>query len=123
MWLMLLLTKDKAREAFMTFQAWVKAEAGKKVGTLCTDHDGEFTTHDFLEKYVKHGIQCHLTAPYTLEQNGVIERRNQSVMVAMARIMLKAMSMSVYFWGEAVTIVVYILNRLPTQSVDGQTPY
>jgi hypothetical protein len=44
-------------------------------------------------------------------------------MVAMVRIMLKAMSMSVYFWGEAVTIVVYILNRLPTQSVDGQTPY
>jgi hypothetical protein len=39
------------------------------------------------------GIQHHLTAPYTPEQNGVVERRNQTVM-GMARSILKAMAMS-----------------------------
>jgi hypothetical protein len=33
--------------------------------------------------------------------------------------MLKAMSMSSWFWGEAVLMIVFILNRSPTQSVEG----
>ena len=27
------------------------------------------------------------------------------------------------FWGEAVMTTVYLLNRLPTRSLDGKTPY
>jgi hypothetical protein len=30
---------------------------------------------------------------------------------------------SVVFWGEAVTTVVYLLNWVPTKAVDGVTPY
>jgi hypothetical protein len=31
--------------------------------------------------------------------------------------------MSKRFWGEAVMMDVYILNRLPTRSIEGKTPY
>jgi hypothetical protein len=51
-----------------------------------------------------------------------VERRNQSVM-EMAHNMMKAMSMPSWFWGEAVLTAVFILNRSPTQSVEGRTPY
>jgi hypothetical protein len=51
--------------------------------------------------------------PYTLEQNGVMERRNQSVL-DMAHNMLKAMSMPSYFWGEVMLTMVFILNRSQT---------
>jgi hypothetical protein len=51
-----------------------------------------------------------------------MERRNQSVM-GMACSMMKAMSMPSWFWGEAVLMTVFILNRSPTQSVKGRTPY
>ena len=27
------------------------------------------------------------------------------------------------FWGEAVMTVVYLLNQLPTQTLDGKTPH
>jgi hypothetical protein len=37
--------------------------------------------------------------------------------------MLKAMVMPRWFWGEAVVTAVYLLNRSPTKSVDGQAPY
>jgi transposase InsO family protein len=92
MWLMLLATKDEALAAFTAFQARAEAEAGRKIGTLCTDRGGEFTVRSFADHCTKQGMQRHLTAPYTPEQNGVVKRRNQSV-IGMARSMMKAMSM------------------------------
>ena len=40
----------------------------------------------------------------------MVERRNQTV-VGMARSMMKAKGMLAKFWGEAVTMAVFILNR------------
>jgi hypothetical protein len=80
MWLTLLGTKDEAMNAFMAFQSRAEAEAGRKLGTLRTDRGDEFTARNFLDHCSKHSVQRHLTAPYTPEQNGVVERRNQSVM-------------------------------------------
>jgi hypothetical protein len=37
--------------------------------------------------------------------------------------MLKAAGMPGRFWGEAVMTAVYLLNRSPTRSVNGKTPY
>jgi transposase InsO family protein len=122
MWLMLLAMKDEALAAFTAFQARAEAEAGRKIGTLRTDCGGEFTARSFADHCTKQGMQRHLTAPYTPEQNGVMKRRNQSIM-GMTRSMMKAMSMPSWFWGEAVLTFVFILNMSPTQSIEGRTPY
>jgi hypothetical protein len=62
----------------------------------------------------KKGIKRFITAPYSPQQNRVVERRNQTV-VAMARSFLKSKNMPNMFWGEAVTTAVYLLNRAPTK--------
>jgi hypothetical protein len=36
---------------------------------------------------------------------------------------MKSKGLPAYFWGEAVTTTVYLLNRSPTRSVEGRTPY
>jgi hypothetical protein len=41
----------------------------------------------------------------------------------MARTLLKQSGMSAVFWGEAVMITVYILNRSPTKALNGRTSY
>ena len=41
----------------------------------------------------------------------------------MARCLLKSMGVPAIFWGEAVRTTVYLLNRAPTRSLDGRTPY
>ena len=64
----------------------------------------------------------HLTAPYSPQQNGVVERRNQTI-VGMARSLLKAKKLPGKFWGEAVSTAVLILNRSPTRALDGVTPF
>jgi hypothetical protein len=50
----------------------------------------------------------------------VVERRNDTV-ERTTRSLLKAKTLLGWFWGEAVTTVVYLLNRVPTKSVQGQT--
>lgn len=122
MWLVLLATKDGAAEALKRFQAEAQTEARRKLRTLRTDRGGEFTSNALAAHFAHTGVKRHLTAPYAPQQNGVVERRNQTV-VGMARSMMKAKKMPNYFWGEAVTTAVYVLNRAYTSSVDGRTPY
>ncbi|KAI4370868.1 hypothetical protein MLD38_019168 [Melastoma candidum] len=122
MWVVLLASKDQAASAIIQLQARIEAEAGKKMGTLRTDRGGEFTARAFADYCAEQGIDRHLTAPYTPQQNGVVERRNQTVL-GMARSMLKAKGMPGWLWGEAVITAVFILNRSLTRSVEGKTPY
>lgn len=86
------------------------------------DRGGEFCTREFNEYCERAGIVRHYTAPYTPQQNGVVEQRNRTV-VEMARSVLKQTNMPIKFWGEAVRHVVYVLNKLPTRALSGVTPY
>jgi hypothetical protein len=71
-----------------------------------------------VEARIKH----QFTAPYTPQQNGVVERKNRSMM-EMARSLLKSMEILGIFWAKAVRHSVYLLNRLPTKSMGYRTPY
>ena len=122
MWVMVLGSKGEAADAIRHAQAAAEAECGRKLRVLRTDNGGEFTAAEFASYCADEGIQRHYTAPYSPQQNGVVERRNQTV-VGMARALLKQRGMPAIFWGEAVVTAAYILNRSPTKALDGRTPY
>ncbi|KAM0916826.1 hypothetical protein ACQ4PT_009866 [Festuca glaucescens] len=122
MWVELLGSKDKAAQAIIKVQAAAEVECGHKLHVLRTDRGGEFTSATFYQHCAKAGVQRHLTAPNTPQQNGVVERRNQTLL-RMARSMMKAKQVPSMFWGEAVLTAAFILNRSFTRSVDGMTPY
>jgi transposase InsO family protein len=122
MWIALLSTKDETLDALTKIQVAAEAERDLKLKAIRTDRGGEFTSNSFASYCEDRGIKHFLTAPYTPQQNGVVERRNQTV-VAMARSLLKSMGVPARFWGEAVVTAVYLLNRSPTKSVAGMTPY
>jgi transposase InsO family protein len=122
MWIALMPSKDKAFQMFKIIKESIEVEQGKKLKAFRTDRGGEFKSVEF-EGYCKEvGVKRYMTAPYSPQQNGVVERRNQTI-VGMARSMLKAMNVPACFWGEAVTTAVYILNRVSTKAVVGKTPY
>lgn len=74
------------------------------------------TPSEFKEYCDEHGVKHFTTMPYTPQQNGVVERCNRTV-VEMARCLLKSKNLPGEFWGEAVSTVVYLLNRAPTKSL------
>lgn len=122
MWCYLLKFKDQAFEVFKRFKVLVEKFLKVKVGTFRTDRGGEFTSIEFNDWCEAQRIRRHLTAPYSPQQNGVVERRNRTV-IGMVRCMLKQTNVPQRFWGEAAKHSVYVLNRSQTRSVDSKTPY
>ncbi|KAD4178302.1 hypothetical protein E3N88_26893 [Mikania micrantha] len=122
MWTYILKTKDGAFEQFKMFKASVELQYGRKIKVLRTDRGGEFTSREFSLFCEQEGITRQLTAPYSPQQNGVVERRNRTVMNT-TRSMLNAMKMPQHLWAAAVRHSVYVLNRLPTKFLNDQTPY
>ncbi|GKA87126.1 reverse transcriptase domain-containing protein [Tanacetum coccineum] len=55
----------------------VEKQSGKDLKVLQTDRGGEFLSKEFVAFCDDHGIKRELTTPYSPEQNGVAERKNQ----------------------------------------------
>ena len=79
MWLTLLQAKSEAAKAVKRIKARAEAECEKKMRVLRTDRGRKFTSASFGKYCDEIGIQRHLTAPYSPQQNGVVERRNQTI--------------------------------------------
>jgi hypothetical protein len=122
MWVVVLTSNGEATDAIRRAQSAVEVECDRKLRVLRIDNDGEFRSAEFTSYYVNEHVQRHYSASYSPQQNGVVERRNQTV-VGIAHALLKQRGMPTVFWGEAVVITVYILNRSSTKVLNGRTPY
>ena len=86
-----------------------------------TDRGGEFTSKEFTDFCIHHGISRQLTATYTPQQNGIAERKNRTIMNAV-RAVLHEKQVPKSFWPEAVRWCVHVQNRSPTTVVSHGTP-
>uniref|UniRef100_A0A2N9EG31 Integrase catalytic domain-containing protein n=1 Tax=Fagus sylvatica TaxID=28930 RepID=A0A2N9EG31_FAGSY len=67
-------------------------------------------------------VRRRLLAPYTPQQNGVAERKNHHLL-EVVRASLFGAHMPTSYWGEAVTAAAYLINRVPSSSLQFQTPF
>jgi len=122
MWVELLASKDQTLGCCMKIMRAAEVESRRRLKGTRTDRGGEFNSAAVVTFCSERGIKHSTTAPYTPQQNGVVERRNQ-IVVEMARCLLKTMNVPARFSGEAVLTAVYVLNRSSTKSLNEQTPY
>jgi hypothetical protein len=79
MWVEFLASKDQALYYIKKIKASAETELGRKLRALRTDRGGEFNSNEFTVFSTEFGIKHHTTTPYSPQQNGVVERRNQTV--------------------------------------------
>jgi transposase InsO family protein len=106
----LLKHKPEAFDAFKIFKTEVKNQLNKTIKVLRTSRVGEYTSEILNDFYRKHGIIHQYTMLYTLQQNGVAERRNRTLM-DMVRSMMAYSDIPLSFWGEALHTAVHLLNH------------
>ena len=86
-WIYFLKNKDEAFKWFCTFKAVVENQSGKKIKNFRTKNGTEYELNEFNEFFREADIKRETTTVYTLEQNGVAERKNRTI-VEVSRAML-----------------------------------
>ncbi|GJT19209.1 retrovirus-related pol polyprotein from transposon TNT 1-94 [Tanacetum coccineum] len=82
-----LRSKDETPEVVITFLKQIQVGLYKTVRYIRTDNGTEFVNKDLTEYYERVGIFHQKTVSRTLQQNGVVKRRNRTLVEA-ARTML-----------------------------------
>ncbi|GJS55873.1 retrotransposon protein, putative, ty1-copia subclass [Tanacetum coccineum] len=108
-------------EMFKTFQNEVENQLEKTIKALRLDRGGEYLSQEFLDHLRSRGIISQLTPPYMSQHNGVLEKRNRTLL-DMVQSMMSLTTFPVSFWGYALESVACILNMVPTKKVN-KTPY
>ena len=68
-----------------------------------------------------YGIIHQTTCSNTPQQNGVVERKNQHLLEVVRASLIAAKTPTSY-WEEAITSAAYLINRVPSNSINFQTP-
>jgi len=75
----LMRSKDEAFTMFKKYKAEVENQLEKKIKVLHLDRGGEYFLNEFSSFCEEHGIIHQVSASYNLQQNGLAERKNQSL--------------------------------------------
>ncbi|KAL0403765.1 UNVERIFIED_CONTAM: putative mitochondrial protein [Sesamum radiatum] len=75
----------------------------------------------FAKFLAEQGIVAQYTMPGSPDQNGIVERKNRTLL-DMVRSMMASSKLPKFLWIEALKMAVYILNRVPTKAVS-KTPF
>src|SRR3954465_2572553 len=110
-WVFFLDDKSKVVDIFKTFTKRAQTEYEVSLKHIRSGNGTELKdTHikDFLNAY---GFTHEFSAAYTPQQNGVLERKNQTL-IEMARTMLAEYKTPIRFWAEAINIACHIINKV-----------
>nr|GEY66531.1 retrovirus-related Pol polyprotein from transposon TNT 1-94 [Tanacetum cinerariifolium] len=109
-WVKFLRSKDETPEVVIKFITQIQVGLNKTVRYVRTYNETEFVNHTMTEYYERIGIFHQKTVPRTPQQNGVVERRNRTLVEA-ARTMLIFSKALMFLWAEAVATACYTQNQ------------
>ncbi|WVZ89841.1 hypothetical protein U9M48_036195 [Paspalum notatum var. saurae] len=121
-WVHFMESKDEAFEFVHDLVLRLRNESGHAMRALRSDNGSEFKNDRFKTFCHSQGLEHQFSSPYVPQQNGVVERKNRTL-VEMARTMLDEHMTPRKFWAEAINTVCYVSNRIFLRAVLNKTSY
>ncbi|GJU94961.1 retrovirus-related pol polyprotein from transposon TNT 1-94 [Tanacetum coccineum] len=121
-WVYFLRTKDEAPDMIIDFVNQVQRNLKASILTIQTDNGTEFKNEKLRAFYAKLGIVHKTSIARTPQQNGVVERRNRTLVEA-ARTMLIFSKAPEFLWAEAIATTCFTQNRSIVHTRHNKTPY
>jgi hypothetical protein len=97
-------------------------EFGLRIKKIRSDNGTKFKNSQIQGFLEKEGIKHEFSSPYTPQQNGVVKRKNRTLL-DMARTMLDKYKTPDRFWAEAINTACYSINRLYLHQILKKTSY
>nr|GFA50603.1 retrovirus-related Pol polyprotein from transposon TNT 1-94 [Tanacetum cinerariifolium] len=121
-WVFFLHSKDEASEVIISFINKTQVNLQLQVQRVRTDNSAEFNNKTLAEFFDEVGITQQFFATRTPKQNGVVERRNRTLVEA-ARTMLTFANLQSFLWAKAIATACFTQNRSIIHKRFDKTPY
>nr|GFB66231.1 retrovirus-related Pol polyprotein from transposon TNT 1-94 [Tanacetum cinerariifolium] len=121
-WVKFLRSKDETPMFIIMFLKMIQVRLNVSVRRIRTDNGTEFVNQTLRDYYDEVGISYETSVARSPQQNGVVERRNQTLIEA-ARTMLIYAQAPLFLWAEAVATACFTQNRSIIRLHHGKTPY
>jgi hypothetical protein len=118
----LLQEKSQTQGTLKGFLGRAQNEFGLRIKKVRSDNETEFKNSQIEGFLEEEGIRHELSSPCTPQQNGVVERKNRTLL-DMARTMLDEYKTSDRFWAEAINTACYSINQLYLHWILKKTSY
>ncbi|GJW53359.1 retrovirus-related pol polyprotein from transposon TNT 1-94 [Tanacetum coccineum] len=109
-WVKCLRSKNEAPDFIIMFLKMIQVRLKVPVRRIKTDNGTKFVNQTLREYYEKVNISHETSVARSLQQNGVVERRNRALTEA-ARTILIYEKAPLFLWAKAVATACYIQNR------------
>nr|GFB34854.1 hypothetical protein [Tanacetum cinerariifolium] len=121
-WTYFLRSKDETPEVIIDFLRLVQRGLQAQVRIVQTDKGIEFLNQTLHAYFAVEWILYQISVARTPEQNGVVDRRNRTLVEA-ARTMLSTAKVPLFFWAEAIATSCFTQNRSLVIPRHEKTPY
>ncbi|CAN0899653.1 Retrovirus-related Pol polyprotein from transposon RE1 [Linum grandiflorum] len=121
-WIYFLRMKSELEAVATEFVNMIQTQFSKSVKIIRSDTEGEFNSASLHAFYKSHGILSQQSCPGVPQQNGLVERKHRHVL-KLARAILLHSGVPSQFWVEAVHIVVHLINRQLTPTLQNRSPF
>src|SRR6266498_3557613 len=121
-WMFFLQKKSETMSIFKKFAKRAQNLFGNSIVKIRSDNGIEFKNSHIDDYCDEHEIKHELSSTYTPEQNGVVERKNKTL-ITLARSMLDEYGTPERFWAEAINTACYASNRLYLHRLLKKTAY
>nr|GFC65737.1 retrovirus-related Pol polyprotein from transposon TNT 1-94 [Tanacetum cinerariifolium] len=121
-WTYFLRSTDETPEVLIDFLRLVQSGLQAQVRVVRTDKGTEFLNQTLHAYFAAEGILHQTSVARTPEQNGIVKRRNRTLVKA-ARTMLSATKVRLFFWAEAIATTCFTQYRSLVIPFHEKTPY
>lgn len=120
-WIRLIKSKDEASSELIAFTKMMATQFNVKIKLWFADGGGEYSK---AKEYCKaEGINWSSTQAHAPDMNGPAEKKGKDI-ATKGLALLHDSGLPTSLWGEMMKTAVYIMNRTPTRSLEGNiTPF
>jgi hypothetical protein len=121
-WTFPLRLKSETFATLSNFFAYARTQFGASVKAVQCDNGREFDHSSARTFFLTHGTILRMSCRYTSQQNGRAERILRTINNIVRSLLFQA-SLSPAYWADTLHTATYLLNRHPTKTLAGRTPY
>nr|GEY20522.1 retrovirus-related Pol polyprotein from transposon TNT 1-94 [Tanacetum cinerariifolium] len=121
-WVKFLRSKDETPDFIIKFLKMIQVRLKVPVRRIRTDNGTEFDNQTLRDYYEEVGISHETSVARSPQQNGVIERRNRTLIKAACTMLIYTQA-PLFLWAKAVATTCFTQNRSIIRLRHGKTPY